>query len=61
MDSEEEFQEDKFRYEDDPDKKFRYLMCPDGMEKKLLPECIKLKDTQPGEFPSWGFAYNQQH
>ena len=47
----EEYQVDQFRYEDNPDQKFRYLMCPNNMEKKLLPECIKLSDPKPGELP----------
>ena len=48
---EEDFVEDEYRFEKhgDPDRKFQFLMCPDGQEKKPLPEIIRLNDLRPGE------------
>ena len=51
-DDPEQYEEDNYRFEDDTDMKFRFLMSTEeGPDTKMLPQCIKLADPKPGELP----------
>ena len=52
---------DNYRFEEDQDMKFRFLMSTEmGPDGEMLPQCIKLRDPKPGELPFLRLRDHQQ-